>query len=164
MVRMPGPGGAQVLVAYPGISASSPDRATFAVLQEVVGASLHNGSTFHIAYSDTGFFGLYAEGGNGGQVSSQLQNILKKSTSSIGEEALSVAKKAAKIKFLSTMEDAEKAAHLLATSGTSVLDTANALKQIDAVNTSNLQKVVGELLEAGPVIVAAGDVRGVERI
>jgi len=164
VVRLPGPGDAQVLVAYPGTSASSPDRATFAVLQEVINASLKNGSAFHVAYSDTGFFGIYSEGAEGSQVSSQLQNILKNSTSSLGEEALSVAKRAAKIKFLSTMEDSEKAAHLLATTGKSVLDTANTLKQIDAVNSSNLQKVVGDLLQAGAVVVAGGDVRGVGKI
>eukprot|EP01127_Copromyxa_protea_P001652 TRINITY_DN11608_c0_g1_i1.p1 TRINITY_DN11608_c0_g1~~TRINITY_DN11608_c0_g1_i1.p1 ORF type:complete len:439 (+),score=107.48 TRINITY_DN11608_c0_g1_i1:39-1355(+) len=164
VVRTPGPGDAKILVAYQGASYASADVATFTVLQELVNASLKNGNAFHVTYSDAGIFGIYGESANASQLSTELQSALKAATESISEEALNSAKTAAKVKFLSALEDSEQAAKLLATRGTGVLDTKNTLKQFDSVSVAALQKVVADSIKAGSVIVASGDVRGVAQL
>lgn len=164
VVRLAGSGEARVLVAYPGAAADSQDVHTFSVLQEVLNAHLHNGSAFHVSYSDAGFFGIYSEGADGAQVSAQLQNLLKAAAGSLNEESLSAAKKSAKIRYLSGLEDPLKTAQLLISRGAKAIDADAALKQIDSVSASDIQRVAADLQKAGSVVVAGGDVRGVSRV
>lgn len=164
VVRIAGPGPARILVSYPGVSGTSPDRATFSVLQELVTASLKTGSAFLVTYTDAGLFGIYSEGSDAAQLSVQLQNQLKTATSSVSEDALAAAKKTAKVRFLSYSEDPLQLTQLLVHRGPTALDAEAVLKQIDAVSVADIQRVVAELHKAGSVVVAGGDVRGVGKL
>jgi len=167
LVRLTESSDTHIGLAFPGVSIASPDHASVEVLVEVLKNNLLSSLSHswlksldvtHFSYEDTGLIVVYAHAnaGHGYELSSALYNAIKKISRPSQNDTQS-AKKRVKLELTKYgAVDRNYLVQHLATVGTSLSDFLSAVDSADFSKISNS-------LQTSPVVVALGDVRGIQK-
>jgi len=171
VIRLNGPSDqTHVAIGFPGAAITHKDYSTVLVLKEILennSAKLHenpwilHSKFFNFSYSDAGLFGIYvnANPGHGEEV---LKALHKEITNlhNLKEDVLEGAKNAVKVKILKSFS--EDRFNFVNNIYEEVVHEVNGYSSVDKVNSAGFNNFVQSVSNSKPVVVAAGNVRGIK--
>jgi predicted Zn-dependent peptidase len=196
-VRIPGHANVHLIIAFEGEGYTSDHWLAANVLQQALGGGnlssrfkpgngrttrifrdvvlpnsdwLLQANAFHLAYSDVGLFGMYAEAkpGNAAKTFDTVWKTLKSlKNARPTEEEVARARLLLKSNFMMSIEDSrlQLAEHLRIQSVRGqIAGPHQFLEAVDNVKTADVHKVLDKILSSKPIVVAAGDIWGLPRL
>jgi len=164
-VRQSLPGETQLLIAYPGAARNTKDEMVHSIIKEYLDSlclneTVSQSNSCSLSYSDCGLFAFYvvASEGTAGNTLNLMHNTIKNLTN-ISADDFETSKLKAKTKHLHKLSNVFALANQISHYG-----KVNNSNEINSVTQNDFRDTVSRLTKASPVVVASGDVRGINKL